>query len=326
MFIDQIKALGFVVPNCTQSNYGDTMLSMAATLNMNYIDEFGIPLSNNSTDDDLLALTPLISNNLVRNELSKFGYTFISFASDYPFIDIKNSDIYYDYQANLPFYKKSESANFHYMFLRTTAWRLLIEAEENHPVLFNSLPDWLIRIINPESSYFTSDVYIKYEENLYNIETIQEIPRLSGKKFDYIHLLVTHSPYVFNPDGSMRDTRGEGSTIYIDQISFINPQLIEIINTIINESETPPIIIIQGDHSEMYGDSRDLILNAYYLPYGGDGEIYPTITPVNTFRVILSYYFNLPYSMLPDYSYYSEDNKNRPYDLLEVPATCVNNP
>jgi hypothetical protein len=47
------------------------------------------------------------------------------------------------------------------------------------------------------------------------------------------------------------------------------------------------------------------IFNAYHLPGGGDQQLYETITPVNTFRVIFNYYFAGDFDLLEDASYFS---------------------
>jgi hypothetical protein len=47
------------------------------------------------------------------------------------------------------------------------------------------------------------------------------------------------------------------------------------------------------------------ILNAYYLPEGGGQEIYPEISPVNTFRVVFNRYFGGDLPLLEDRSYFS---------------------
>ena len=48
-FISDLENLGFVIPKCTQSNYTTTVTSMAATLNMDYIDTLGVPNSDVAT-------------------------------------------------------------------------------------------------------------------------------------------------------------------------------------------------------------------------------------------------------------------------------------
>ena len=63
------------------------------------------------------------------------------------------------------------------------------------------------------------------------------------------------------------------------------------------------------------------ILNAFYLPaeagLPAEPAVYPTISSVNTFRLVLSRYFGLDLPLLPDRSYTSADPR-RPYDLTEI--------
>jgi hypothetical protein len=111
----------------------------------------------------------------------------------------------------------------------------------------------------------------------------------------------------------MQDVRAYG-----DQVVFINTKLPEIVKTILAKSDPAPIIVIQGDHSYFRSADRVKILNAYYLPDGGSKNLYPTITPVNTFRVIFNTYFGGQYDLLPDDSRYSENKV-----VYETPSTCV---
>jgi hypothetical protein len=46
------------------------------------------------------------------------------------------------------------------------------------------------------------------------------------------------------------------------------------------------------------------ILNAYYFPDGEYDELYPSISPINTFRVVLNHFFNEDYDPLPDLAYH----------------------
>jgi hypothetical protein len=85
------------------------------------------------------------------------------------------------------------------------------------------------------------------------------------------------------------------------------------VNSILSQSGPRPIIIIQADHGFGYSGAGVQILNAYYLPDGGEQQLYPTITPVNTFRVIFDRYFGAHLGLLPDKSYELGDNL---YQLL----------
>jgi hypothetical protein len=97
---------------------------------------------------------------------------------------------------------------------------------------------------------------------------------------------------------------------YRDQVAYINKRMEHILKMILMNSETEPIIILQGDHGGPMGgpiptEARMTILNAYYLPHGGSELLYDSISPVNTFRLIFDYYFDGDYSFLEDVAYYS---------------------
>ena len=87
-------------------------------------------------------------------------------------------------------------------------------------------------------------------------------------------------------------------------------------------SPNPPVIVIQGDHGPAPFDvieRRMKILNVYYFPDNTEG-LYPTITPVNTFRLIFNKYFGQKYPVLEDRSLYSAYDV--PYNYEEIPNDC----
>jgi hypothetical protein len=100
-------------------------------------------------------------------------------------------------------------------------------------------------------------------------------------------------------DGDAVDTEHQTEG-YLSQVQYINSRIIPILQTIIADSRTPPIIVLMGDHG-LRDKNRYVNLNAYYLPNGSQG-LYPSISPVNSFRVILNEYFGANYPLLPDIS------------------------
>jgi hypothetical protein len=67
------------------------------------------------------------------------------------------------------------------------------------------------------------------------------------------------------------------------------------------------------------------ILNAYYLPDGGNNTLYSSITPVNSFRLIFDQYFGTKYGLLDDVSWRSVDFYRNPFKLKMAPNTCEGN-
>ena len=59
------------------------------------------------------------------------------------------------------------------------------------------------------------------------------------------------------------------------------------------------------------------ILNAYYLPNVDKAILYPSITPVNAFRLVFNLYFGTDFELLPDNSYFSYE-EHSPYEFFDV--------
>jgi hypothetical protein len=156
---------------------------------------------------------------------------------------------------------------------------------------------------------------------------LKRLPIEEGDLFVFAHFVIPHPPYRFGPNGEWLDGRPENlQTAYIGQVVFINREILQVIDTILAKSETPPIIIIQGDHGpppQLAPSSAHKmpILNAYYLPgVDADKVLYSAISPVNTFRVILNSYFEQDLPLLEDISYYAPPQDP---DALELaPYSC----
>jgi len=101
----------------------------------------------------------------------------------------------------------------------------------------------------------------------------------------------------------------------------------EITPRLIGGSPVDPIIVLQGDHGPGAGldwrsptaeglTERFRILDAIRLPGAAPELLYPTMSPVNTFRVILNQYFGTGLALLPDRSYFS--TTSRPLEFQPV--------
>jgi hypothetical protein len=63
------------------------------------------------------------------------------------------------------------------------------------------------------------------------------------------------------------------------------------------------------------------ILNALHLPDADRRQLYPEMTPVNTFRLILREYFGFDLEPVEDVSYYS--GYEVPYDFTVISNPCT---
>jgi hypothetical protein len=161
---------------------------------------------------------------------------------------------------------------------------------------------------------------------------IDDIARMPQPTFAYLHLISPHPPFVFDPNGNPTDPADfwndqrlyPGNLYkkgYVNQTQFLNKKMLQAVDTILAESDAPPIIIIQGDHGPWLQpkDKRMWILAALYLP-GHNDKLYLTITPINFFRLVFNSYFGGKYEVLEDVSYFSPVPKL--YNFSEIPNEC----
>lgn len=306
-FINELKGLGFVVPDCAQSNYARTALSISSALHMDYLENFTDVIQKKDPSIDGIIFHDLIQHNPVRSFLGQNGYKMVAFETGYFWNEVTSAD-YYIVGNDNPIEKannEAEISDFEIMFLRTTFFRIFSEARS---AFFQDLTK---NIRTPDERH--------YDLVLFEFDQLAKIPNLPGRKYVYAHIVAPHAPFVFTPYGGFAST---GATVpgYTDEITFINQRVIEVIKTILAASSTPPVIVIQGDHG-WDEENRMQILNAYYLPGGGNKLVYPQITPVNTFRIIFNHYFGQNYPLLKDVSYMSRGET--PYNFTITPSTCV---
>jgi len=153
-------------------------------------------------------------------------------------------------------------------------------------------------------------------------------------RFIFVHILAPHPPFVLAADDKFHRPAGpfgywDGSDYmtycgkpadyakgYANQAADIDRLMLAALDQILAKETTKPIIVIQGDHgSKMRLDQNDLSktdvtecfknLEAFYVPDPIRADLYPGITPVNEFRLILNDLFGEKLPMLPDRSWYS---------------------
>lgn len=319
-FLRELEDLGFYVVECSQSNYARTRLSVTSTLNMDYVQNL-IPEQN---PGELNArLKPYLSENQVRSLLEEIGYKTVTFENGFPWLKWKNATYYLQKGSrdSVQFQLATTLTPFEELFLKTTLVRAPID----------------LRLANTSVSSEAS----RRESILYMLETLPEAPRIPGPKLVYAHLILPHPPFIFGANGEEIYLGGDATTsdsddapLYVDESSraayrdqtiYTNESIIPILSSIIEESPVPPIIVLESDHGPTnYGGPKNRMGNlmAYYFP-GQDASTlaYPSITPVNSFRLVFNTYFGANYPLLEDVSYFTWQTNDVEYEI--IPNTCA---
>ncbi len=299
-FLQALEERGFVIPPCTRSNYGRTYLSVSSSLNMGYVQDFA-PYNGPGE------LTAMIKDNAVRAALAAQGYTIVAFDAGFYRTQWPEADLYIAYENRGGGLRSINE--FEALAIDTTALFFFLDAN----LALGGAPLGFV--------YETRNVE-KYSRVRFTFDTLEDFPEVASPKFVWVHIPAPHGPYVFTERGRFNPSLDETPEGYRAQIVYLNQRVLDAVDAILARSEIPPVIVIQGDHgaSETFADARRLnILNAYHLPGDASARLYPSITPVNTFRLILDSYFDEGLELLPDVSYFSPPEKD--YAFEAVPDT-----
>ncbi|HLO14462.1 MAG TPA: sulfatase-like hydrolase/transferase, partial [Anaerolineales bacterium] len=304
-FLNSLRQRGFYVADCSQSNYAYTDFSVTSSLNYDYLDKLNVAHSR----VDRIAL---LKHNAMRSFMEANGYQIVAFPTGWPFTEWTDADLYIDYK-----HPVTALTEFETLLLNTTViraaydYRLSNQTDDTHKDLRR------LRVFSL-------------------LDNIKKLPEREGNLFVFAHLVVPHIPYTFGPNGEVPAYQTKNATYqqtavaYANQVRFINNEILKVVDTLIKNSKVPPVIIVQGDHGPLpdlatkYSD-RMPILNAYYLPgVQTDKILYPGISPVNSFRVVLDSYFGQNLPLLKDQSYFGPPEARDEYHL--VPNSCPTTP
>jgi hypothetical protein len=303
-FIQELENMGFYVAGCSQSNYPSTRYSVVSLMNANYLDQLpGVTRG-----------IPPLKKSLVNQTIRSLGYTVIAFENrSNGHFDLGEDMRLSRNQLALGIIDFSGGVNeFEVMLMQTSALRLIYDMPQLIPGLD---PQILVE----------GEFYEHYQQTLFILNKLPDLPKTQAPKFVFAHILVPHPPYIFSPDGKF--LWAENQVVgYKSNTQFIDARITEVAKEIIENSDRPVIIVIQGDHgpsgSQVTPHMRMSILNAYYLNDEAKQDLYGTITPVNTFRIIFNRYFGTSYPLLEDKSYLAfGEGQFSPENI--VPNTCV---
>lgn len=300
-FINYLRSKGFYVADKSHSNYAYTALSLSSSLNMDYINWLSKLVGE--TNKNWNPLFEMIVSSEAIKAFKDNGYRYIHFNSS--FFATGNNPLADE--------------------IKTISWisPLMLAALQLTPVGVHT------QIWHPAHDELR-------RQKLNSFVALEETVSEPGPKFVFAHIVLPHMPFLFDEkggpvNGSLYSYMPEWADRegYRGQVIFLQNKMIQVLDTMLKNSAKPPIIIIQGDHgagatcefesdnpSKEFLNERMSILNAYLLPGKGSEKLYSSITPVNSFRVLLNYYlqYNLP--LLEDKVYFSPFNK--PYKFIDV--------
>ncbi len=316
-FLGFLAEKGFHVDGASVANYNQTYLSLASSLNFTYLQDIEVlEKLNGSPAASRIPLRILIHHARIIESLKQHGYAFVTFPSGYHATSFDNADVVIE--------NRWTPSEF-----------------QDGLIAMTPIPGLLALLLG-------EDQYDWHRQRILNILDGLEraADNLRQPVFVFAHVFSPHPPFVFAADGSVRRanrpfTTDDGSHFFLrqggsveeyvegysGQVAFLNRRLRQAIESILDSSRSPPIIIVQSDHGSgfrMHHESleqtdlleRFPILNAYHLP-GFDYDQLPAgLSPVNTFRVVLNHYFGTRLELLEDRSYFAP--WSTPYVYVEV--------
>jgi hypothetical protein len=312
-FIEYLSSKGFFVASESRSNYGQTFLSLASSLNMTYLDDLASRVGPDSRSRR--PAVNMIWYSEVVQYLKRLGYTTVAFSTGWWGTEITQADVYLSPRWQPDFFQRELIGMTPLSFL---AGRLGAQDQQG----------------------------AHRERILYAFDRLPDVSALGPPVFVFAHIIAPHPPFVFGRQGeeigsgsrfTLMDgeqiidegtlTREEYAARYRDQLTFINSRVREAVEAILSDASRPAVIILQADHGPALlldwesAENTNLwerfsILNAYYLSGGDGAQLYDSITPVNTFRVIFNHYFGTDLELLEDQSYFS--TYDRPWAFTNV--------
>lgn len=311
---DWLAAQGFHVARNAHANYGRTVLSVAATLNMAPLDDIAASMGPGSNDP--APVDRLIQSHALGRFLDTQGYRYVHLGSWFAPTRLVG---FADENA-----MSGQPTDFEAMLTKTT---------------FGPTLDDLRGEFKPPTHHV-----LHRTTALFQFRELERIRQEPGPKLVIAHVLLPHEPYVFDRYGDYPTPEEQAARpepeAYREQTLYLNDRVMDLVSELLSAPEASrPIIVIQGDEgpwpARYTADKKRFdwttattaeletkygILAAMYLPgeapAGAPGP-YDTMSSWNTWRIVLRRYFGTDHELLPDRSYTSR-GWDYPYDLTDV--------
>ncbi len=261
-FVEGLEEMGFFVARNSTTHTDRTARAVASILNMEYAPE----------TEPLRAAWRRINQNRVIDYFQAIGYTCIYFGHYHELGRYEiNADVYFNYY---------EDADYEPLMAEMASYLLKSPA------------------FGPFHDSIGGERYEEfYREGLLNtLDHLGEVHEMEGPKFVFAHIMAPHVPFVVGPDGEHVEAEHfynyDDEEFYLGQYIYITQEITGIIDNLLDQSATEPVIILQSDHGPRWVEGWEKILNAFYLPENDHELLCDSISPVDTFRLIFNHYFD----------------------------------
>jgi hypothetical protein len=292
-FYDSLTGIGFKNILGSSSNYNYTPYSTASILNMQYLHP---PDPGNRKSGDTYSL-----KKINENEFVKF------------FID--NNYVFYNYSL---FKTSGQEPKKRGSFLPTSLEILTsntlisrLEKEALLPFANKYNIKWYLK-----KKYFADKLY---NEHVYDLTIKRASLKEDKSKIVYTHLMMPHHPYYYDENEKLRSVEDVATIAYGDKkpyvsyMKYTNKKIIGLVNSIINNSKKPPLIVLISDHgfrsftSQSVDDNKRLPfcnLMSVYSPDKDYSAFTDSLSNVNLLRIILNSKFGQRLPMLKDSTFF----------------------
>lgn len=318
-FINELEDRGFFAVSSSRSNFLNTTYSLNTSLNLVYFSDFPMQVVQNAKYN--------LEVNYVSDFLRERGYQVVVFDSGTGDSNNQYSDIFIAPPSALPEGKPAIN-RFEQLMLRTTIGFLLFEGQENP----ENSEDLVMSSINQEL-----DIRRDRIENAF--AHIADYAQGGRNSFVFSHFYLPHIPLLYGAGGEDLKYHGDLNLYWYEvppenfveyygyQIDFLNREILMAVDKIMAQSKRPLVIVLQSDHGDdkyldwsaptAEGvDIRSANFTAIYFSDGAYEELYPTITPVNIFRVVLNHWFGTQYPLLQDQIFFHEHTVMTPFNSM----------
>ncbi|MDQ3682850.1 MAG: LTA synthase family protein [Bacteroidota bacterium] len=288
-FEKALEQRGFYVAKNSRSNYNYTPYSVASIVGMKYLENIS-SRSNDSKNRNISYLQ--INDNEMIRILKQYNYQFVNLS----LFDFADQPTTIDNMFFLTRKKMLTAQTFTSRFKKDLGFNFITRFK-----------------VKSEIKRFTNSTLKNNKKILSNTYSIVNTNSISPR-FIYTHLMMPHYPYYFdasghpNPTESLMEEQQHLQKNYLGYLQYCNKIFLQLIDTILQKSNEPPIIIFMSDHGfrhfipPLHQQYHFMNFNSIYLPGKNYTGFYDSISGVNQFRIILNKQFKLNLPLLKDSS------------------------